>query len=44
VLKARAEGKTYKESGIVAGYPAPRLPINVTPTTGKPPADSNGRD
>jgi hypothetical protein len=22
----------------------PRLPINVTPTTGKPPADSNGRD
>ena len=22
----------------------PRLPINVTPTTGRPPADSNGRD
>lgn len=22
VVKARAEGKTYKESGIVAGYPA----------------------
>ncbi len=26
VVKARAEGKTYKESGIVAGYPPTMQP------------------
>ncbi len=26
VVKARAEGKTYKESGIVAGYPPKMQP------------------